>query len=252
MEDELRTLVSFGIALLLVMLRFDAERFGAAEYDEASLDGRSPVLRWRLTWYLIGLVLVLLAGIIHPNTGGGLFLRPGDLLEAVFYGLAFAAVGALQAVAFAWLRDRRLRMPPNTLYPGAALGSVATALIDEAAFRGLLLAFLIGFGMDPVTANVTQAILYALATRQGAPGRDLHLLVLLLIVGLFSGWLTIITGGIGAAFIGHAVTRFAVFLTTARAGHAPGPGLEADDGRARRRVPARWRTIGAEDAAAER
>lgn len=248
MEDELRVLVTFGIALLLVMLRVEAEKFGAAEYDEVALDGRPPSLRWRLAWYLLGLVLILAADIIHPNAAGGLFLRLGDGLEAMVYGLAFAAVGTLQAVAFAWLRYRRLRLPPSTLYPGALLNSVATAFVDEAAFRGLLLAFLIGSGIDPSLSNLGQAVLYALATRLGAPGRDPYMLVLILIVGLFSGWLTIITGGIGAAFLGHAVTRFAVFLTTGHAGHVAPRGPESEDIERRRGLPAGWHAIGGEDA----
>jgi hypothetical protein len=252
MENELRILVTFGICLLLVMLRLEAEKFGAAEYDEATTDGRPPALRWRLTWYLIGLVLIFVADLIHPNAAGGLFLRLGDGLEAVIYGVAFAAVGTLQAVAFAWLRYRRLRLPPQTLYPGALLNSIATAFVDEVTFRGLLLAFLIGFGLDPSTSNIAQAVLYAIATRLGARGRDPYMLVLILIVGLFSGWLTIITGGIGAAFLGHAVTRFAVFLATGHAGRVAPPGLESEDIERRRRLPAGWRAIGAEDTAPDR
>ena len=34
MDDGLRIQVAFGLTLLLVMLRLEAERFGAAEYDE--------------------------------------------------------------------------------------------------------------------------------------------------------------------------------------------------------------------------
>jgi hypothetical protein len=248
MEDQLRILVTLGIAMLLIMLRLEAEKFGAAEYDEITSDGRPPALRWRLTWYLMGLVLIFVADLVHPNPAGGLFLRLGDGIEAVIYGLAFAAVGTLQAVAFAWLRYRRLRLPPQTLYPGALLNSIATAFVDEAAFRGLLLAFLIGFGFDPSVSNITQALVYALATRVGARGRDHYMLVLILIVGLFSGWLTIITGGIGAAFLGHAVTRFAVFLATGHAGRIAPAGLDSEDIDRRRRLPAGWRAIGAEDA----
>jgi hypothetical protein len=251
MEDQIRVLVTLGFTLLLVMLRLDAEKFGSAEYDEVNRDGRPPSLRWRLAWYSTGLLLLIGADIVHPDAAAGLYLRLGDRLEAIVYGLAFAAVGTLQAVAFAWLRYRRLRLPPSPLYPGALLNSVATAFLDEAAFRGLLLAFLIGTGMDGSAANLIQALIYALATRLGAPGRDLYMLVLILIVGLFSGWLTIITGGIGAAFLGHAITRFAVFLATGHAGRVAPRGSEAEDLERRRRLPSGWRPIGAEDASSE-
>jgi membrane protease YdiL (CAAX protease family) len=150
-------------------------------------------------------------------------------------------------VAFAWLRYRRLRVPPSRLYPGALLNAVATAFLDEAAFRGLLLAFLIGAGMDGSAANLVQALVYALSTRLGARGRDTYMLVLILIVGLFSGWLTIITGGIGAAFLGHAVTRFAVFLATGHSGRVTLRGREPEDLDRGRQLPSGWRAIGAED-----
>ena len=39
-----------------------------------------------------------------------------------------------------------------------------------------------------------------------------------ILVGLAGGWVTAVTGGIAAAFIGHAATRFAVFLSTGHAG----------------------------------
>jgi len=250
--DQTRTrLTALGFALLLIMLRLDAERFGAAEYDEITRDGRPPSLKWRIAWYSTGLVLLIGADLIHPDPGGGLYLRLGDRLEAIIYGLLFAAVGTLQAVAFAWLRYRRLRLPPSHLYPGALLNSIATAFLDEATFRGLLLAFLLGTGMDGSLANITQAIVYVLTTRLGARGRDPYMLVLVLIVGLFSGWLTIITGGIGAAFVGHAVTRFAVFLATGHAGRVVPLGSDQEDIAQRRRRPAGWQAMGAEDPSLE-
>ncbi|MFL5749392.1 MAG: hypothetical protein ACJ767_02110, partial [Chloroflexota bacterium] len=108
MEDDLRVLVTLGFGLLLLMLRLDAERFGAAEYDDVSIDSRGLSLSRRLAWYLTGLVLIVGAVVVHPSAGSGLFLRLGDRLEAIVYGLGFAAVGTLQAVAFAWLRYQRL------------------------------------------------------------------------------------------------------------------------------------------------
>ena len=83
--------------------------------------------------------------------------------------------------------------------------------------------------------------LYTLATRLGAPGRDRYLLVLTLGIGLIGGWLTVVTGGIAAAFLGHAITRFAVFLCTGHAGpdQAARPGGRGD--REARRPPEGWR-----------
>src|SRR4026207_1410839 len=49
-----RTLIGVGWALLLVMLRLDAERFGTAEYYEATRDGEKPRIRRPLAWDAMG------------------------------------------------------------------------------------------------------------------------------------------------------------------------------------------------------
>ena len=59
--DPLRILIALGLTGLLVMLRLEAQRFGAAEYDEP-VDGRPPSITRRLAWYLVGFSLV--AGIV--------------------------------------------------------------------------------------------------------------------------------------------------------------------------------------------
>jgi hypothetical protein len=121
---------------------------------------------------------------------------------------------------------------------------VATAFIDEAAYRGVLFGVLLGAGVNATTANVMQALVYALSTRLGAPGRDRYMLVLTLLIGLAGGWLTAATGGIAAAFLGHAVTRFAVFLSTGHAGQVALRGRETEDIERRRRPPDGWNVIG--------
>ena len=70
------------------------------------------------------------------------------------------------------------------------------------------------------------------------------MLVLALLIGLGAGWLTIATGGIGAAFLGHAITRFAVFLCTGHAGQVAPRGREDEDIEKRRRPPDGWRVVG--------
>ena len=39
-----------------------------------------------------------------------------------------------------------------------------------------------------------------------------------LVIGLVGGWVTVVTGGIGAILLAHAVTRFAIFVATGHAG----------------------------------
>ena len=99
-------------------------------------------------------------------------------------------------------------------YPVALLNSLGTAFIDEAAFRGAILGYLILIGVPAGSAIILQAVGYGLVTRLGAPGRDRYMLVLSIVIGLASGYVTLRTGGIGAAFLGHAVARFATFVAT--------------------------------------
>jgi membrane protease YdiL (CAAX protease family) len=242
-EETLRSLVAVGLGLLVILLRFDAERFGAAEYDEPDPGRPRSTLR-RLGWYGVGLALVVLLAIVHPRPETELALTPGrDRLAVVGLGFAYGAIATAQAIAFAWLRYRRLRLPPIRSYPGAALNALGTAFIDEAAFRGVLLGSLILLGLDRDVAILTAALVYGLATRLGAPGREPYMLVLALLAGLAGGWLTLETGGIGAAFLGHAIGRFAIFVATGHPGRVAPRGAEVEEVEGRRRPPVGWRVI---------
>jgi membrane protease YdiL (CAAX protease family) len=244
-----RSLISVGLALLLVMLRLDAERFGTAEYYEATRDGERPRIRRRLAWYGLGFALAVGILLIHPSPQTDLFLGSGDRLTSVLGGIAYGLIGILVAATFASYRYHRIRFPDTWSYPGALLNSTATAFIDEVAFRGALFGLLLIAGVNPTLANFTQAIIYTLATRLGAPGRDRYLLVLTLGMGLLGGWLTVATGGIAAAFLGHAITRFAVFLCTGHTGQTKPRGREVEEIEKRRRPPEGWRVIGSRESA---
>lgn len=246
--EPLLVLVAVGIAGLLVLLRFDAERFGAAEYDDVDRWGNPPSLRRRLAWYTLGIGGILLVMKVHPNPAGDLFLGLGDRLGAVILGSAAGAVGTTIALCIAYYRYNHVRFPPVRSYPGAVLNAVATAFVDEAVFRGLVFGFLIVIGLDPTLANVMQALLYGLATRLGAPGRPWYMLVTALTIGLAGGWLTGVTGGIGAAFLGHAITRVAIFLTTGHAGLPKARGTEDEEVERRRQTPDGWRVLGPREA----
>jgi hypothetical protein len=239
----LRTLIAVGLALLLVMLRLEAASFSAAEYDD-TIDGRAPSIRRRIAWYAIGLLLVAAILVVHPSPRADLFLGPGDRPLAITYGFLYAAAGTAIALGVAFYRYRRLRFPDVWSYPGALLNAVITALIDEVTFRGAIFGVILLTGLNPNAANAIQAILYALATRLGAPGRNRYMLVMAILVGVAGGWVTAITGGIAAAFLGHAVTRFAVFLSTGHAGQFAPRGREVEEIEEKRRPPKGWRVIG--------
>jgi membrane protease YdiL (CAAX protease family) len=242
--DTLRVLMVVGLTLLLVILRFDAERFNAAEYDDIDRWGRRPSLLRRLAWYFLGVAGVLAVLEIHPAPAVDLYLALGDRLGTVVLGVAYGSIGVAIALGIALFRYRTIRFPPVSLYPAKITNAVATAFIDEAVFRGLVFGFLISTSLDPNLANVTQAMLYALATRLGAPGRPWYMLLTVLVMGIAGGWLTGVTGGIGAAFLGHAITRIAIFLATGHAGIPKAKGTEDEEVERRRRTPEGWQVLG--------
>jgi hypothetical protein len=240
-EDTLRVLVGLGITLLLVMLRLEAERFNAAEYDEP-VRGRRPSLVRRLAWYILGVGGVLALLLVHPTAETDLHLQVGDR-SGILLAFLIGGLGVGQAVALALLHYRRLRFPNVGAYPGALINEILTAFIDEAVFRGAVLGYFLLVTDNTNLAILGQAVIYVLATRLGAPGRDKYMLVVALLIGLVGGWATLVTGAIGAAFLGHAITRVAFFLTTGHAGQPPARGTEVEDVEKRRRTPEGWRVV---------
>lgn len=243
MEETLRVLVALAISVFLVILRFEAEKFGAAEYDEPTRDGHRASFLRRLSWILLGFALVGALLVVHPNAAGDLGIALGDRGEALLLGFGFGVLGTLQAVAYAYFRYARIRLPPAWTYPGAVLNGIGTAFLDEATFRGAVLGFLLLTGLNPVTAAIVTAFLYTLATRTGASGRGRYMFVLTLVGGLAAGWLTTTTGAIGAAFLAHAITRIAVFVCTGHAGQPALRGQEIEETWEYRTPPRGWRLL---------
>ena len=246
MEEQLRVLMAFGFSLLLLLLRLDAARFGAAEYDEPS-DVTPQSLRRRLAWYVLGIGLIGAVLVVYPRSATPLPVGLGDRLGAIILGFTYGMVGLAQAWAFATYRYGRLRLPDPDSYPGALINAILTALVDEAAFRGILLGLLLATGLDPLPAIVIQAFVYTLCTRTGARGRAPYMFWFSLAIGLASGWATVVTGGIGAAFLGHAITRFSMFLATGHAGQAAPRGGEVEEVLHRRLLPDGWRVVGSQE-----
>jgi len=254
-EADLRILVGLGLTLLLVMLRLEAERFGTAEYDEP-VRGRRPSIIRRLAWYVLGVAGVVALLFAHPNAPHSLFLQVGDR-SGIIIALIIGGLGIGQAVGLAYLHFHRLRFPDVAAYPGGVANEIITAFVDEAVFRGAVLGYFL-WALDAANASpgqtasiaiLGQSVVYALATRLGAPGRNRWLLVMALGIGIAGGSETAVTGGIAAAFLGHAVTRFAVFLSTGHAGQFLPRGREVEEIEAKRRPPQGWRVIASREPA---
>ncbi|HJP87545.1 MAG TPA: CPBP family intramembrane glutamic endopeptidase [Candidatus Limnocylindrales bacterium] len=253
MENDLRILVGLGFTLLLVMLRLEAQRFGAAEYDEP-VRGVSPSAWRKLAWYALGVGGVVVLTQVHPTPEFSLHLTVGDR-AGILLAIVLAVIGVGQAVGLAWMHYHRLRLPDIAAYPAGLANEVITAFIDEAVFRGALIGYLlwamngavVGGSLSAGTADyiaiLGSTVVYVLATRLGAPGRDRYMLAVAVVIGLVGGWATVITGGIGASFLGHASTRIAIFLTTGHAGQPPAKGTEVEDVERRRRTPDGWRAV---------
>jgi membrane protease YdiL (CAAX protease family) len=239
--DDMRVLVGLGLTLLLVMLRVEAHRFGTAEYDEP-VRGRRPSILRQLAWYLLGVGGVLALLLAHPSPEFSLHLTGGDR-SGILLATLLGGLGVAQAVGIAWLHYRRLRLPDIGSYPGGLANEILTAFIDEAVFRGAVLGYFLWAGADKNLAILGAAVAYVLATRAGAPGRDPYMFLLTGVIALVGGWATLLTGGIGASFLGHAITRVAVFLTTGHAGQPPRRGTEVEEVERRRRTPEGWRSV---------
>jgi hypothetical protein len=240
--DPLRVLIALGLTGLLIMLRLQSQRFGAAEFDEPG-EGQPPSVLRRVTWYALGAGLVIAIVVFHPAPSTDLFLGSGSRGSTILLGLLYGLAGATQAVAYSWYRYGRVRLPEMGSYPGAVVNDIVTAFLDEAIFRGALLGFLIFAGINSLAALAIQALVYILATRAAAPGRDPYMLALTVGAAVAGGWVTIVTGGFAAAFFGHAVMRISVFLATGHAGHPLPRGRESEEIERRRRPPDGWRVI---------
>jgi membrane protease YdiL (CAAX protease family) len=238
--DSLRVLVALGLTGLLIMLRLGAREFSAAEYNEPTIAARHSFVR-RLLWYTLGCGLIAALLLVHPAPATDLGMTLGDRTKALIGGFGIGALGTAQAVLFALWRYGRLRYPPMWSYPGAVLNAIGTAFIDEVTFRGALLGFLLLTGLDPRVAITIQALVYALATRTGSHGWGGYPLLLSLGIGFVCGWVTVWTGAIGAAFIGHSITRIAVFACTGHAGQPLPRGREVEETWEGVRPPEGWR-----------
>ena len=212
LPDVVQYLLFIGMAALMFLLRMDTRRFSAAEWD--TQDGEWRVWMGRLSWYAAGLALALIIFALHPAPVAELNLVLGSNRgEALTYGLLFGGAGIAAAFVLALLRNGRISFPSPIRYPGGVLTAVGTAFYDEWLFRGVMLGLLLQLGLPDWLAIVSAAFIYAFTVRAGTGSRGIFTLALWLAIGLVAGALTVSTLGIAAAVLGHAITRFALFMT---------------------------------------
>jgi len=212
MPDFLQFFLFVGFAGLMFLLRLDSRRFGAAEWDNQAGDWRA----WmpRITWYAAGLALGLLIFALHPAPVAELNLSfAPDRGEALLLGILYGAAGVVAAFALAMARNGRLEFPSPSRYPGGVLTAMGTAFYDEFLFRGVLLGLLLSLSLPDWMAVLFAALIYAGAIRASTGGRGVLALLVALAIGIVGGVMVLLTLGIAAAFVGHSITRFALFMT---------------------------------------
>ncbi|MGO9208129.1 MAG: type II CAAX prenyl endopeptidase Rce1 family protein [Candidatus Limnocylindrales bacterium] len=211
--DEIRTLMAIALAGLLLLLRLDAPRFGSAEYDVDLANNSMGSRLTRLAWPGLAVALVAAIAILLPAGRGAIGLGSASVSSPLTVGLAIlgAAVGVGAVVGVARLRSPEWppRLNPGADAPRFALDSLATAIVDELTFRGVLLGFMLVAGAPPAVAFCVQLLLYGLETRLGRSVVTLDLLLAALLLGALTGMLALATGGVVAPFVAHAATRFA-------------------------------------------
>jgi hypothetical protein len=210
--EPLQYLLFVGFAALMFLLRLDARRFSAAEWDTE--DGEWRIWLSRLSWYGAGLALALIIFALHPSPVSelNLTLAP-DRGFAMALGLLYGAAGVVGAFVLAVFINGRISFPSPGRYPGGVMFAVGTAFFDEFLFRGVLFGLLLVLGLPEWLAIGSAAFIYAGAVRAGTGSRGLVLLLNWMIIGVIGSVLVLMTGGIAAAFVGHAITRFAFFMT---------------------------------------
>ena len=205
-EESLRLSIALGLTIFLVLLRFDSDRIMRSDYFRYRYPWLGPVSYYGLVvLFAIGIAIIL------PNGRGHLFLtrpEPGTMLPLV---LGFAAVGILNAVAFAFRWYGGITPLPTSLLPSRLLGAGASAVADELQFRSIVLGMLIFAGIEAGIAVIIQALLYGLAQRRLWRERQWYFLIGSVILGYACGWATVLTGSVLPAMVGHFVVIAALF-----------------------------------------
>ena len=207
-QDSLRLSIALGLAIFLVLLRFDSDRIMRSDYFRYRSGWLGP-----LSYY--GLVVLFGIGIaiILPHGRAKLFLAPGDSASMLPVMALFCFVAVLNGVVLAFLRYRAIMPLPTQLLWTRLAGAAANAVAEELQFRSIVLGMLI-FAQLPGgvgTALVVQALLYGLAHRRLWNERDWYFLAGSVILGYAAGLATVTTGSVVPALVGHFAVTASLF-----------------------------------------
>ncbi len=204
--DSLRLAIALGLTLFLVLLRFDSERITRSDYFRYRTPWMGPV-----SYYLLVIVFAIGIAFILPSGRDQLFLTGGETDEMLPIMALFVGVALLNGVALAFLRYGSILPLPLELLPSRVLGAAANAVSEELQFRSIVLGMLLFAGLDVGWAIAVQAIVSGLAHRRLWHDRDWYFLAASVLLGWAAGVVTVETGSIIPAIVGHFAVSMALF-----------------------------------------
>ena len=207
--DSLRLAIALGLTLFLVLLRFDSERITRSDYFRYRTPWMGPV-----SYYVLVIAFAIGIAIILPSGRAQLFLTGGDTDEMLPFMLLFVAVAILNAIALAFLRYGGILPLPLELLPSRVLGALANAVSEELQFRSIVLGMLLFAdfgGSNAGWAIAAQALIYGLAHRRLWRDRDWYFLAGSVLLGWAAGVVTVETGSILPAIVGHFAVTMSLF-----------------------------------------
>jgi hypothetical protein len=207
--DSLRLAIALGLTLFLVLLRFDSERITRSDYFRYRTPWMGPV-----SYYILVIAFAIGIAIILPSGRAQLFLTGGDTDEMLPFMLLFVTVAILNAIALAFLRFGGIVPLPLELLPSRVLGAFANAVSEELQFRSIVLGMLLFAdfgGSNAGWAIAAQALIYGLAHRRLWRDRDWYFLAGSVLLGWAAGVVTVETGSIIPAIVGHFAVTMSLF-----------------------------------------
>ena len=204
--DSLRLAIAFGLTLFLVILRFDSERITRSDYFRYRTPWMGPV-----SYYILVIGFAIGIAIILPSGREQLFLTGGQTDEMLPVMALFVFVALLNGAALAFLRYGGILPLPIELLPSRVLGAAANAVSEELQFRSIVLGMLLFAGVPPGWAIAVQALVYGLAHRRLWRDRDWYFLLGSVLLGWAAGAVTVETGSVIPAIVGHFAVTMALF-----------------------------------------
>jgi hypothetical protein len=206
--DSLRLAIALGLALFMILLRFDQERIMRSDYFRFRAPWVGP-----LSYY--GLVAIFMLGIviILPQGRATLYLVGSEASTTLTPMILFSLVAVLNGAALAFLRYRQIAPLPIEMLPSRTVGATLNAVSEELQFRSLILGLLVfAVGEQWIgLAIAAQAILFAAAHRRFWRTRDWYFLIGSVLLGYGCGLITVGTGSVIPAMVGHFAVTMAIF-----------------------------------------